>query len=473
MTRPRLDRCSRIARSSLTAGIAVMAIACKPVPVATGDGTGPTDPNDANAKQDLRVGAAEDVTAELGPWTLSGQVFTPEALPPTAMRLVKMSPAQPLAKLRAQWAKLARDGKPPRGQKATTAHVLASLLYEQAAADPAKKAEPLAEARTVIGALDDAAGATGSDAITLEIGAALAFADGDADGAQPYLEELVQKFPAEKAALPARAQLAFAHLRAGKNAEAEALIGGARPTADAPELAYVIGWLRFRKGDAAGGAAALAVAASNWVDPAYLDPLVRDYIVMAARAGVSATDASLVLSPLFPDRDVRFNVLFQLSQSYALAGRPAEAAAAIELGLGVAGDSFDAASTQRMKALSADLTRLASGKPSVEKEIGDAPAYAHAAKAVIDAHRQEVQACYEQPLQGDPTLAGAMTLKLEVDPGGTVVGATSEPPDGEAGLAAVARCAVARGRTWRFPTRPGGGVARLAAAFTLAPAPAQ
>ncbi|MBZ0233919.1 MAG: hypothetical protein K8M05_16445, partial [Deltaproteobacteria bacterium] len=132
----------------MTLGIAVTAIAwsiaCKPLPVGPGDGTGPTDPA-GNATR--RMGTAEDVTAELGPWTLQGMVFTPEALPPTAMRLVRVTPAVPLAKARAQWAKHARDGKPAKGAKATAAHVLASLLYEQAAADPAKKAEPLAEAR--------------------------------------------------------------------------------------------------------------------------------------------------------------------------------------------------------------------------------------------------------------------------------------------------------------------------------------
>jgi hypothetical protein len=454
----------------MTAGIAVMAIACKPVPVATGDGTGPTDPDGAAAKQDRRVGAAEDVTAELGPWALSGQVFTPEALPPTAMRLVKMSPAQPLAKLRAQWAKLARDGKPPKGQKATTAHVLASLLYEQAAADPTKKAEPLSEANAVIAALHGSAADSSADVITLEMGAALAFAADDRAAAQPYLEELVRRFPADKVTTNARAQLAFAHLQSGRNADAAMVITGAEET---PEIHYVSAWLHFRKGDGPGAVAALAKAIAKWPDPAWLEPLTRDYLVMASRGGVNATDAALVLSALYPDRDTQYLVLYHLSESYAFAGRPEDAAAAIDLSLGVAGDAIGPKDVERLKAKSAELRKLASGKPSVEKEIGDAAAYAHAAKAVIDAHRQEVQACYEQPLQGDPTLAGAVTLKLEVDPGGTVVGATSEPPDGEAGLAAVARCAVARGRAWRFPTRPGGGVARLAAAFTLAPAPAQ
>lgn len=440
-------------------------IGCKAAPVGSGGtATGPTQ------KEPPRVGAAEDVTAELGPWTLTGMVFTPEALPPTAMRLVRVTPAVPLAKARAQWAKLARDGKPPKGPKVTAAHVLASLLYEQAAADPSKKAEPLTEARAVIAALRDAGGTSGADAKTLEMAAALAFAADDAAGAQPFLEEVVRRFPGEKMAGPARAQVAFAHLRAGKNADAEAVVNGAAPSADAPELAYVIAWTRFRKGDAAGGAAAIAKAAGTWPDPAYLDPLARDYLVMAARGGVSATDASLVLSALYPAPEMRYQVTYQLSKSYAFAGHPAEAKAAISLALGIAGDKLDASERTRLESEAAALEKLASGKPPIESEDGDAAAYAHAAKAAIDARRQEVQACYEQFLQGDPALGGALTLQLEVDQGGTVVGATAEPPEGEAGLAGVARCAVARVRTWRFPARPQTGVARLRAAFTLAAA---
>ena len=115
---------------------------------------------------------------------------------------------------------LARDGKPPKGAKATSAHVLASLLYEQAAADPSKKTEPLTEANAVIAALHGAAADSSADAITLEMGAALAFAADDRAAAQPYLDELVRRFPADKVTTNARAQLAFVHLRAGKNADA-------------------------------------------------------------------------------------------------------------------------------------------------------------------------------------------------------------------------------------------------------------
>jgi hypothetical protein len=468
----RLDPRSRIAHLSLFAAIAVTAIACHPVPVAgpPGGGGGGGASGDGEGSGPPSVGAAEDVTAELGPWTLQGLVFTPEALPPTPMRLVRVSPPVPLAKARAQWAKMAKDGKPPKGPKATAAQVLASLLYEQAAADPTKKAEPLAEARAALDALRAASKGdpkNGVDAVTLEMAAALAFSADDAAGAQPFLDEIVQRFPNDKVASNARCQLAFARLRAHQNAEAAAVLAGAEDTA---ELSYVTAWVKFRQGDAATGASLLAKAAASW-DAAYIDPLARDFLVMAARGGVPAKDAASVLASLYPDPKIRFEATYQLSRAYAFAGRPADASDTIELALGTGGD-VTADMAAKLKKESAALRTLATGKPPVEKATGDAAAYAHAAKATIDARRQEAQACYEQVLQGQPALAGPLMIHLEIDANGAVTGATSEPPEGDAGIAAVARCTVAKIRAWQFPARSGGGVARLTAGFALAPAPA-
>ncbi len=56
-------------------------------------------------------------------------------------RASSMTPAQPLPKLRAQWAKLARDGKSPKGKKATTAHVLVTRLDKNLTAPDRKALE--------------------------------------------------------------------------------------------------------------------------------------------------------------------------------------------------------------------------------------------------------------------------------------------------------------------------------------------
>ncbi len=89
---------------------------------------------------------------------------------------------------------------------------------------------------------------------------------------------------------------------------------------------------------------------------------------------------------------------------------------------------------------------------------------------VIEPYGGQVLYCYDRFLQRDRTLGGKLTLTLEVDVGGLVVGATSEPGAGEAGLAAVAACAVERARAWIFPMRTRAGTTRITATYGLAPA---
>ncbi|MBE7449116.1 MAG: AgmX/PglI C-terminal domain-containing protein [Kofleriaceae bacterium] len=90
--------------------------------------------------------------------------------------------------------------------------------------------------------------------------------------------------------------------------------------------------------------------------------------------------------------------------------------------------------------------------------------------APVTARLPEVQDCYARALEGEPTLAGALDLLLEIDPGGVVLGASTTPPPGEEGLAAVAGCVEARSRAWPLPARPRAGVARVTIRFVLTPA---
>lgn len=101
----------------------------------------------------------------------------------------------------------------------------------------------------------------------------------------------------------------------------------------------------------------------------------------------------------------------------------------------------------------------------------DGAQYADAIKAPLAVRRQEVLACYEQALQGAPATGGALALTLEIGQDGAVTGATTDPPGGTEGLAAVASCVEARARTWRLPTRPRPGVARVSQRFVLGAKP--
>jgi hypothetical protein len=80
---------------------------------------------------------------------------------------------------------------------------------------------------------------------------------------------------------------------------------------------------------------------------------------------------------------------------------------------------------------------------------------------------QEVLACYEARLQGERTLGGTLTVRLEVDRDGAVTGVTTEPARGLAGMAAVAACVEDRARAWPLPSRPRPGVARISLPFIL------
>lgn len=87
--------------------------------------------------------------------------------------------------------------------------------------------------------------------------------------------------------------------------------------------------------------------------------------------------------------------------------------------------------------------------------------------ALMGLHSQEVHVCYESILTAQPKLTGTLLLELEIDQTGAVTGATSTPPGGDADLAAVAKCAVARGKTWRLPTRGKPGITRVKLTYDL------
>lgn len=83
----------------------------------------------------------------------------------------------------------------------------------------------------------------------------------------------------------------------------------------------------------------------------------------------------------------------------------------------------------------------------------------------------DVVACYEQALLGEPTLAGTLELKLDVAATGAVVGATTVPAAGQAGLAAVGGCVEQRARAWQLPARTMPGQTAISGTFTLSVKP--
>lgn len=68
-------------------------------------------------------------------------------------------------------------------------------------------------------------------------------------------------------------------------------------------------------------------------------------------------------------------------------------------------------------------------------------------RAVIDRHSSEVRSCYELGLKRHWELSGRLVVRLTIDRGTVTDAAVLEDQlDPE-----VARCVLARARTWRFP----------------------
>ncbi len=79
----------------------------------------------------------------------------------------------------------------------------------------------------------------------------------------------------------------------------------------------------------------------------------------------------------------------------------------------------------------------------------------------------DIVACYEQALLAEPTLAGTLQLTLDVAATGTVAGATTTPPGGLTGLAAVGACVEQHARGWQLPARSMPGQTAISGTFTL------
>ena len=339
---------SVIHRAALVAGVTAVVAAC-----------GSSSPRVATPTPPDPRPRTEDLTIDLATTTLQGTLFVPEGLAPPPMLVVRPSRRTTLDRQRAAWKKLAADSKVPLARKATEAQVLATLLFERIRtlpADAPTRAPLIDEARAALAAIHDAADGK-TDRTTLEMAAALALGAGDRAGAAPYLDELIARFPDSGADSMARAQLAYVQLIVGKDDEATTALAAQEPTVARPDLAYVIAWTRFRAGNGPGAAAAIALAASGWKDDGTRPALTRDYLIMTTRGGVSPTAAAAGVTALLPAGPARTGALLDLAQAYDLAGRPDDAAAAIELAITQLGATLPAIDQLAARRTQAELAR--------------------------------------------------------------------------------------------------------------------
>ena len=90
-----------------------------------------------------------------------------------------------------------------------------------------------------------------------------------------------------------------------------------------------------------------------------------------------------------------------------------------------------------------------------------------AVKLVVGGHTQEVQACYEGVLVGNPKLGGQVTATFEIEASGAVKGVSTEPAGGLADLAAVATCVGEHVKGWKFPKTDTTGTTRVTVPYKL------
>jgi hypothetical protein len=115
--------------------------------------------------------------------------------------------------------------------------------------------------------------------------------------------------------------------------------------------------------------------------------------------------------------------------------------------LGMAGIGRGAVGGTVVGATSRSIGVGGGGKGSVDRE---------AVAKVVNAHFQEVRACYERALLKNPGLAGKLTLEWTVSTEGAVV--TAKTKSSTLGDAAVEGCILGRLKSWQFPRAKGGVV---------------
>jgi hypothetical protein len=187
--------------------------------------------------------------------------------------------------------------------------------------------------------------------------------------------------------------------------------------------------------------------------------------VSGARLGKQAIEAVVACGAACPDKADVISAVLRIAtfyhSIYATSQDVRFFAPALEIYAAVSAAS-DPAKKEEVDKLSKQLEQtkknVRAGGGVHDKEI---------VAALMGLHSQEVLACYEQTLSSVPKLSGTLTLDLEFDNRGGVTGATSTPPAGDAELAAVAKCALERGKTWRLPTRGKPGVTRVKLSYEL------
>lgn len=281
------------------------------------------------------LGGPGDVMFEIATVDLKSSVPEPRALGTPGVPIVEGKKKTTIEDQRALYAS-SKDVV----QKQAQAAILATMLYvksKDAVAD--EKTALLRGARDV---LREAAVAAGSnvDELTLRLLGSYELMTDDYVAAEKVWRALVEgeapsgsgkaaRRPTAKDATLHRAWWVYSLLRSHRNADALAALGNQPVSQKLPEFAYVAGWAKWRAGDAPGAWSAIVAAASGWGIRASRETLEQEVRWFAATAGPPVAEALPQLTAFMGDR--QYEVVAKLGlQSYPLAGRWADAIAAID-----------------------------------------------------------------------------------------------------------------------------------------------
>lgn len=281
--------------------------------------------------------AAGDVSFDVDKIEIKGVVFQPGALARPNMPLVEAKKKITIEKQRTVFA----STKDPV-QKEAQAAVLATLLYQKSKEDKANEKALWTEGRQ---ALRDAAQVSGDkvDEITLRMLGTYEILLDDAPAAEKAWGGLVNKAPKDKEAPYNRAWWAYSLLLQNKNPEALAVVKDEPLTDKQPELAYVTAWAKWRSGDDAGAWTALVAAMKGWGNLPNKDNLETELYLFAGRSNTSLAEVTPQLNAAFgaKQKAQQYEVLAKLGfQAYGFAGRWADAVAALDKAIDLAGDTL-------------------------------------------------------------------------------------------------------------------------------------
>ncbi len=291
-----------------------------------GGGDGATTPGGGGGAGGAKPAQAGDVSIEIPAFAITGVIFEPQGLGRPGMPLVEAKRKTTVEKQRQVFT----NTKDPV-QKEAQAAILATMLYLKS--KDAKGEEQLALIREGRQALRDAAQVAGAnvDEVTLRLLGSYEIHLEDYPAAEKAWELLVQKAPKDKEVLYHRAWWAYALLKQFKNVEALAVVKDQPLTEKQPELAYVTAWAKWRANDDAGAWQAMTTAAKGWTGNK--DFINEEVYLFAARSSVSLAEVTPQLFALFnaKQKGPQYEVLVKLGlKAYALAGRWADAVAALD-----------------------------------------------------------------------------------------------------------------------------------------------